>query len=193
MDIGPLIPLIFILLWIISALAKKRTMVEREEGEEEDGTSPSLPPPEETLERFLRRLAGEEEKPKAVPPSEPEIRPVVETVEVPPPPEVEEPPFRAEISPAPFPLEPNFRRSPVHKHSLPTERHFSKSKCVTDTFSSSSVGEPDENWRSAEVGLEKEKEEEITRPILESADLGTFRQGIILAEILGPPRAQRPL
>ena len=54
-------------------------------------------------------------------------------------------------------LKPNFRRSPVHKHSLPTERHFSKSKCVTDTFSSSSVGEPDENWRSAEVGLKDKK------------------------------------
>ena len=57
-------------------------------------------------------------------------------------------------------LKPNFRRSPVHKHSLPTERHFSKSKCVTDTFSSSSVGEPDENWRSAEVGLKGKSLEE---------------------------------
>ena len=138
-DIGPFIPLIFIVFWIISALAKKRTMVEREEGEEEEGISPDvLPPPEATLEGFLRRLAGEEEKPKAVPP--PEIRPVVETAEVPPPPEVEEPPLRVEIPSAPL-----------------------------------------------------ERREEIARPILESADLETLRQGIILAEILGPPRAQRPL
>ncbi|MCK4436478.1 hypothetical protein KAU86_00855 [bacterium] len=143
MDIGPLIPLIFIVLWIISALAKKQAGVEGQKYEEEDGTSPSLPPrPEETLEGFLRRLAGEEEKPKAV--LLPEIKPVAETVKVPPPPKVEEPPLRVKTPPVPFPLE-------------------------------------------------KEKREEIRRPIPESADLETLRQGIILAEILGPPRARRPL
>ncbi len=134
----PLLWLIFIVIWIISALAKKRVGVEGQKYEEEEEGSPSPPPRhEETLERFLRRLAGEEEKPKAVPP--PEIKPIVETVETLPPPEVEEPPLRVKIPPAP-----------------------------------------------------SEMREEISGPILELVDLETLRQGVILAEILGPPRAERP-
>ena len=142
-SLAPLLWIIFIVIWIVSALTKKRADVESEGYEEEEGISPdSPPPPQEALERFLRRLAGEEEKPKIPPPAE--IKPVVETVEVAPPPEVEEPPLRAKIPPAPFPLE-------------------------------------------------KEKKEGIGGPILESADLETLRQGIILAEILGPPRAEQSL
>lgn len=38
-----------------------------------------------------------------------------------------------------------------------------------------------------------ERREEACSPILGTLDISTARQGIILSEILGPPRAERPL
>ena len=134
----PLFWVILIIIWIISALAKKQA-----------GTSQGEPPtgkedyrkPEEALERFLRRLSGEEEI-KVVPPFEP----IVEGMTSP-----SEPEPMAEIVTPPKVEEPVYKVEPL------------------------------------------EGREEIRSTLLGTLDVSAIRRGIILSEILGPPRAERPL
>lgn len=137
----PLFWVIVIIIWIVSALAKKQA-----------GTSQGEPPtgeggyrkPEEAIERFLRRLSGEEEI-KVVPPFEP----IVERVAPPPPPPEPEPTVER-VTP-PKVEEPVYKVEPL------------------------------------------ERREEIRSPLLGTLDISTIRQGIILSEILGPPRGEKPL
>ncbi len=133
----PIFWAIVIVVWIVSALTKKQASSpppgEAPMGEE------GYRKPEEALERFLRRMTGEEEI-KATPPFEP----IVEREVSPSPPEV------AIVAP-PQPEEP---------------------------FYEVKVPERKEKIRSCLPGL---------------LDRSTVRRGIILSEILGPPRAEKPL
>ncbi|NOX96925.1 MAG: hypothetical protein GXO98_02480, partial [Nitrospirae bacterium] len=134
----PLFWVIVIIFWIISALAKKQAGTSQEGGESsgEEGYRK----PEEAIERFLRRLSGEEE------------------IKVPPP---FEPLIEREVSPSQPRMEmvtPPHPKEPVCKATKPPEKKEKSKLCLPGTL-----------------------------------DLSTVRQGIILSEILGPPRAERPL
>ena len=134
----PLFWVIVIVIWIISALAKKQAGTSQE-GEQPPMEGEGYRKPEEALERFLRRLSGEEEI-KVVPPSVKKATP--------PPPRIEE----ERVAPPQVKAE-----EPAYKMKPP------------------------------------EKREEVSSPLPSTLDISTIRQGIILSEILGPPRAKRPL
>ncbi len=127
---------VVIVIWIVSTLAKKPASSPPGEAR---GGEEGYRKPEEALERFLRRMTGEEEM-KAAPPFEP----IVEREASPSPPEVE-------IVVPPQPEEP-----------------------------------------FCEVKM-PERKEKIKLCMPGILDRSTVRQGIILSEILGPPRAERPL
>lgn len=128
---------VVIVIWIVSTLTKKQASSppgEAPKGEE------GYRKPEEALERFLRRMTGEEEEMQATPPFEPRVE-----REVPPP-------------------------QPQVKMVAPPR--------------------PEEPLCKVEPAERKEKIKSCLPGLL---DRSTVRQGIILAEILGPPRAERPL
>ena len=132
----PLFWVVVIVIWIISALARKQPGTSPE-GEQPLAEGEGYRKPEEALERFLRRLSGEEE-----------IKVTPRSVEkaTPPPPRIEE-----------ERVVPPQAKEPAYKMKPP------------------------------------EKREKISFPLPGTLDISTIRQGIILSEILGPPRAQRPL
>lgn len=137
----PLFWVIVIIVWLISALAKKQA-----------GTSQGEPPregegyrkPEEALARFLRSLSGEEEIKATPPPFEPLVERVV------PPPSLPESEPRVERVTSPRVEEPVFKVEPQGRR------------------------------------------EEISSSLLGTLDISAIRRGIILSEILGPPRGERP-
>lgn len=134
----PLFWIIMIIIWVVSALARKQA---RTPPEEPPAEGEGYRKPEEAIANFLRRLSGEEEL-KVAPPFEP----IVE--EAPPPPEPE--PTVERVAPPRI-------KEPVDKV---------------------------EPWKMREEGRV---------PLLGTLDAPTIRQGIILFEVLGPPRAERPL
>ena len=138
----PLIWIIVIVIWIVSALAKKQagTTSHQEGPPPEEGVYRK---PEEAIERFLRRLSGDEEI---------KIIPSESTVEK----AVSPPPLREEMV-APSQIE-EVEEEPV---------------------------------REAEPEPRRKKIRRAPSPY--APDLSTIRQGIILSEILGPPRAKKPL
>ncbi len=134
----PLFWVVVIIIWIVSALARKQPGTSPE-GEQPLAKGEGYRKPEEALERFLRRLSGEEEI---------RVAPLNLERETPLPPRIEE----ERVAPPQVKAE-----EPVYKMKLP------------------------------------EKKEEMRLPLPGTLDIPTIRQGIILSEILGPPRAERPL
>lgn len=134
----PIFPIIMLIIWIVTSLVKKKAgVVNREESQSEEKEHNK---PEETIERFFRKITGEEEI-KIAPP--PPFKPLTETVNTAPAtyyqPKMEETTFK--VTPA----------------------------------------------------IKKGKKKEVPVPLLGKLDIPSVRRGIVLAEVLGPPRSEKPL
>ena len=155
------------IMWVVSALAKKRKI---ESGPIDIGkvdTKKGYQAPEQELERFLKMVSGEAEevtpvvKPivrQAIPP----VRPIVA--------ETEEPEPEVEIFPQPRIETPAHVEIPARIEPepgiVPIER----------------IGEPQET-----VTIEKR----LHIPSVSEMTLNELQRAIVLSEILGPPRAMK--
>lgn len=181
MDIGGIIPLVLFVLWIVSNVNKKKKPLpgknfsESSEEEEEPG---------EAVERFFRQLSGEKEslEEKLKPPP---FRPLPEK-------EVFTAPEPDHVTP--LPVKEVFPQK-VSEQEAPPVAPREKDKKIPFYLQEDIEGlsELKELKEMEEMTQETTRAKEIPSPLVGEINLNVARRGIILSEILGPPRADRPL
>ena len=154
------------IIWIISALAKKRKMESGPAGARDAGTGKVYEAPQDQLERFLKMVTGEVEEVRQP------VRPIIEEREEarPEAPTVEE---KEEI------LQPEIMTpAEIEPEYIPSEQIEGI--------------EGIEQIQGIEEKEVVEKPLKIERKLAIPSNLSELQQAIVLLEILGPPRTMKP-
>jgi len=203
---GQVVFFLIVLIWIIAGLLKKASEASKRSGSQpprgpaRPGGGASPKPKRPSLSDFLRRIqemSGEAEEPRApreVEPERPTAATVVRTPPLPRRPTVQERPgARPSAVRMPSLKRPERREKPREAEKLAEfELELEKApefKVSAPEFAVPTLAEPPRHDAYAIRGPEEHR---ITQILGGAVSPSAFKKGIILSEILGPPRALRP-